>query len=177
MVKEKRKDFIRSKATRAGAELGPEADRTISVPSIAMYVDTAEWDARAESLGGNSYSLLAGFAAKLAEHLGRRRAGDGAVTLVIAINLRESLDDDRALAMAFANAAVDPTNVTRDLSEPRLGVLRVVLVGLDRNRHLAVDTSRHHHELTVRSHQLALRHVLIDGTDEHVFGVCAVDLG
>ena len=77
---------------------------------------------KAESLGGNSYSLLAGFAAKLAEHLGRRRAADGAVTLVIAINLRESLDDDRALAMAFANATIDPTNVTTDLTEARTRV-------------------------------------------------------
>ncbi len=82
----------------------------VVVPSVAVYIDTAEWDAKAESLGGNSYSLLAGFAAKLGEHLGRRRASDGAVTLVIAINLRESLEDDRALAMAFANATVDPTD-------------------------------------------------------------------
>jgi hypothetical protein len=85
-------------------------------------VDTAEWDAKAEALGGNSYSLLGGFAAKIAEHLDRRRAADGAVTLLIAINLRESLDDDRALAMAFANATVDPTKVTVDLSEARRAV-------------------------------------------------------
>jgi hypothetical protein len=85
-------------------------------------MDTAEWDAKAESLGGNSYSLLAGFAAKLGEHLGRRRASDGAVTLTIAINLRESLDDDRALAMAFASASVDPTRVATDLTEARNAV-------------------------------------------------------
>lgn len=60
-----------------------------------------------------------GFAARLGEHLGRKRASDGAVTLLIAINLRESLEDDRALAMAFANATVDPTNVTKDLTEAR----------------------------------------------------------
>ncbi len=41
------------------------------------------------------------------------------MTLVIAINLRESLDDDRALAMAFANATVDPEKVTVDLTEAR----------------------------------------------------------
>jgi hypothetical protein len=44
------------------------------------------------------------------------------VTLLIAINLRESLDDDRALAMAFANAVVDPAMVTADLTEARSAV-------------------------------------------------------
>lgn len=94
-------------------------DEIVHVPSVAAFVDVPEWDARAESLGGNSYSLLVGVTAKLAERMGRRRKTDGAVTLVIAVNLRESLDDDRALAMAFANATVDPEKVTVDLTEAR----------------------------------------------------------
>jgi hypothetical protein len=118
MVRAKREDFARAKA----AHTASIDDRHVVVPSVAIYVDTADWDARAESLGGNSYSLLAGLSAKLAEHLDRRRATDGAVTLLIAINLRESLDDDRALAMAFANATVDPTKVTVDLTEARAAV-------------------------------------------------------
>lgn len=98
-------------------------DRTpVTVPSVAVHIDAGEWDAKAESLAGNTYSLLAGFAAKLAEHLGRCRLSDGAVTLVIAINLRDSLSDDRALAMAFANATVDPSRVTSDLTESRTAV-------------------------------------------------------
>lgn len=97
-----------------------EGDTTeVIVPSVAFYVDIPEWDAKAESLGGNSYSLLAGFAAKLGDRFGRNRPSDGAVSLMIAINLRESLDDDRALAMAFSNAAVDPAKVTVDLTEAR----------------------------------------------------------
>jgi hypothetical protein len=111
----KRRELAQSRKTRAGQPL----EEFVSVPSVAVIVDTAEWDARAESLGGNSYSLLVGFTAKLAERLGRRRRSDGAVTLVIAINLRESLEDDRALAMAFANATVDPEKVTVDLTESR----------------------------------------------------------
>jgi hypothetical protein len=118
MIRAKRDDFARARA----AHSGPVDERHVVVPSVAVYVDIPEWDAKAESLGGNSYSLLAGFAAKLGEHLGRRRASDGGVTLMIAINLRESLDDDRALAMAFANATVDPTTVTTDLTEARNGV-------------------------------------------------------
>ena len=118
MIRAKRDDFARARA----AHSGPVDGRHVVVPSVAVYVDIPEWDAKAESLGGNSYSLLAGFAAKMGEHLGRRRASDGVVTLMIAINLRESLDDDRALAMAFANATVDPTTVTTDLTEARNGV-------------------------------------------------------
>ena len=117
MVRAKRDEFARARA----AQSTPVDGQHVVVPSVAIYVDIPQWDAKAESLGGNSYSLLAGFAAKLGEHLGRRRASDGTVTLMIAINLRESLDDDRALAMAFANATVDPTMVTTDLTEARNG--------------------------------------------------------
>lgn len=115
MLVRHRHDFVRAGTADVDSA---DDDRRVVVPSVAIYVDTAEWDAKAEALGGNSYSLLAGFAAKLAEHLDRRRA-DGTVTLMIAINLRESLDDDRALAMAFANAVVDPATVTADLTETR----------------------------------------------------------
>ncbi|WP_319436444.1 hypothetical protein [Mycobacterium sp. RTGN5] len=111
----KRRELAQSRKTRADQPI----EEFVSVPSVAVIVDIAEWDARAASLGGNGYSLLVGFTAKLAERLGRRRRSDGAVTLVIAINLRESLEDDRALAMAFANATVDPEKVTVDLTESR----------------------------------------------------------
>jgi hypothetical protein len=119
MMRDKREDFAAARAAHAnsGAD-GPH----VVVPSVGVYLDTADWDAKAEALGGNTYSLLAGFAAKIGEHLGRCRASDGAVTLSIAINLRESLDDDRALAMAFASASVDPTTVTTDLSGSRAAV-------------------------------------------------------
>ena len=116
LVYAKRKELAQSRKARAS---GTPADEFVTVPSVAVVIDAAEWDARAESLGGNGYSLLVGITAKLAERLGRRRKSDGAVTLVIAINLRESLEDDRALAMAFANATVDPDKVTVDLTESR----------------------------------------------------------
>ncbi|BBY61243.1 hypothetical protein [Mycolicibacterium sarraceniae] len=111
----KRRELAQSRKTRAGQPI----EEFVSVPSAAVIVDIAEWDARAESLGGNGYSLLVGFTAQVAKHMGRCRRSDGAVTLVIAINLRESLEDDRALAMAFANATVDPEKVTVDLTEAR----------------------------------------------------------
>jgi len=115
MVREQRDSFKRAHAANAA-----EGDTTeVVLPSVALYVDIPEWDAKAKELGGNSYSLLAGFTARLGEHFGRNRPSDGKVSLMMAINLRESLDDDRALAMAFANAAVDPALVTTDLTEAR----------------------------------------------------------
>ncbi len=117
MLRDKRKDFARARAAQAHTSEG----EYVIVPSAAFQVDVADWDARAAALGGNSYSLLAGFAARLSEHIGRRRA-DGDVSLLIAINTRESLDDDRALAMAFASANVDPMKVTIDLTESRAAV-------------------------------------------------------
>lgn len=97
----------------------PGLDRVVDIPSVAVTADTAIWDACAARLGGNSYALVAGVAARLAEQMGRRRESDGTVTLVIAGNGRESLDDDRALAMTFASAVIDPRDVTKDLSAAR----------------------------------------------------------
>jgi hypothetical protein len=116
LVYGKRRELAQSRKTRRA---GSATQEFVSVPSVAVFIDIADWDARAESLGGNSYSLLVGVTAKLAERLGRRRPSDGAVTLVIAVNLRESLEDDRALAMSFANATIDPEKVTVDLTEAR----------------------------------------------------------
>ncbi len=119
-VRANREEFARARAAQASA--GEPDGTPIVVPSIVIFVDIADWDAKAEALGGNSYSLLGGFAARLADHLGRHRPSDGKVSLLIAINLRESLDDDRALAMAFASAAVDPKDVTTDLTAARNAV-------------------------------------------------------
>jgi hypothetical protein len=94
---------------------------TVMLPAISVVVDLPLWDERARSLNGNSYSLVAGFAAKLGEHMGRLRA-DGTVTLLIALNDRTSLDDTRANAMLFAQAGLDPTPVTTDLTDTRIAL-------------------------------------------------------
>ena len=84
------------------------ADCHVVVPTITIYIDLDDWDARAKALGGNSYSLFAGVAAKLGEHLGRCRSDDGTVTLLIPFSDR-TLDDTRANAMSYAKVSVDPT--------------------------------------------------------------------
>ncbi len=96
------------------------ADSIVIVPTVSIYVDLNDWDARAKALNGNSYSLLPGFAAKLGEHLGRQ-ADDGTVALLVPYSDRGP-DDTRAIAMSYAKVSVDPTQVTTDLSGPQVAI-------------------------------------------------------
>jgi hypothetical protein len=118
MAIRRRHDIARSKPSRPDTVV---ADGDVVVPAISVFIDLENWDARAKALGGTSYSLMAGFAAKLGERLGRQRDDDGAVTLLIAISDRTA-DDTRANAMSFANVSVDATRVTTDLSGARVAI-------------------------------------------------------
>jgi hypothetical protein len=100
-------------------------EELVIVPAITTYVDLAEWDVRAEALGGNGYSMLAGISAKLGERMGRRNA-DGNISLLIAISDRTAETDVRANAMTLVNVKVDPTDLTKDLSTTR-SILRNAL--------------------------------------------------
>ena len=117
----RRHDFARSKASRPTAILGDGADCNVVVPAVTIYVDLDDWDARAKTLSGTSHSLVAGFAAKLGERMGRRRSDDGAVTLNIPVSDRTQ-DDTRANAVLLADVSVDPTQVTTDLSGVRVAI-------------------------------------------------------
>jgi hypothetical protein len=92
------------------------------VPSAAVFVDIPQWDQRAESLGGNSFSLVSGFAGRVAMNLGRRRASDGAVTLMIPVNEREDLENTGGNVVSIATVSFDPEKVTADLGEPRAAI-------------------------------------------------------
>lgn len=107
-------------ATPARLPRPPVADpeERVIVPAVTAYVDVADWDAKAEALGGNGYSMLAGIGATLGVRMGRRNP-DGMVSLLIAISDRTSQTDVRANAMTLVNARVDPAEVTTDLSETR----------------------------------------------------------
>ncbi len=94
----------------------------VRVPAIQLFVDVDDWDARAEALGGNSYSLMAGLAAKFAQQMGRLRAADGTASLIVPINDRMTLEDDRANAVLLAKVNIDPTRVTSDLSDARVAL-------------------------------------------------------
>jgi hypothetical protein len=120
LARRRRRDIARSEAPRHVGSDGAAGDRPVVVPAITLFIDIDDWDARARILGGTSYSLLAGFAAKLAERLGRR-AEDGTVALSMAISDRVE-DDTRANAMSLAHANVDPTQVTTELSGARVEI-------------------------------------------------------
>jgi hypothetical protein len=114
----RRHELARSGASRPATSGGDAGDHNVVAPAITIYIDLEDWDACADSLGGTSYSLVAGFAAKLGERLGRRRAADGVVTLHIPVSDRVP-DDTRANAASLATVTIDPTRVTTDLTGAR----------------------------------------------------------
>ena len=63
---------------------------------LAACASAGEWDARAQSLGGTSNTLLAGLAARLAQGMGRVGT-DGSVRVAMPVNERTA-DDTRANA-------------------------------------------------------------------------------
>jgi hypothetical protein len=97
-------------------------DEFVKVPFATVVFNADEWDARAKSLEGNSNSMVAAFATEMGRRMGRSRASDGKVSLMVVVNDRLSLDDTRANAMLFTNIEVDPTHLTTDLSEMRVNV-------------------------------------------------------
>ncbi|MCT7657372.1 hypothetical protein [Mycobacterium deserti] len=100
---------------------GAGADARVVVPVVTAFVELTDWDACADARYGNSSSLVAGFAAKLGQHVGRRGA-DGAVPLIFSLNDRTTLDDTRANAMLFAHARIIPDDVASDLTDARIAI-------------------------------------------------------
>ncbi|MGX9671697.1 hypothetical protein [Mycobacterium sp. HM-7] len=102
------------------------ADELVQVPFASANIDIGHFDARAAELGGNGYSLVSAFAVRLGVRMGRQRARDGAISLMVAMNDRTSLEDTRANAMTFTTFTVDPATATTDLTELR-GAIRTAL--------------------------------------------------
>jgi diacylglycerol O-acyltransferase len=116
-----------AKAARPAAKVGH--DRPVDVPTATVYVDLAQWDARAEHLGGTSNALLAAFAAKLAEKFGRLRESDHRVTLTYPVNDRAE-NDLRANALRGIDFTVDPSQVTTDLRQIRGDIKQALVSGV-----------------------------------------------
>jgi hypothetical protein len=125
LARRQRQDIAQSPASRPvalrGGNGGGDGDEAIVVPGITICVDLAHWDARAKALGGSSNTLCAGFVAKFGELIGRRRTGDGAVTLQLPMSERVE-GDTRANAMSFARVSLDPTRLTTDLRDARAAI-------------------------------------------------------
>lgn len=114
-------DGAQSPVSRPAALPEADAEDAVDVPVITVHVDLEDWEARAKALGGTSDTLVAGFAAKLGERMGRRRADDGAVTLQLPVSKRTD-GDTRAIAVSYARINADPTPVTTDLRDLRAAV-------------------------------------------------------
>jgi hypothetical protein len=121
LVRGRRHDSAQSPAPLPFTLRGGGGDDPVVVPGITIGVDLDHWDARAKALGGTSNTLAAGLTAKLGERMGRRRAGDGAVTLQVVTSDRTE-GDARAVAVSLARVSVDPTRVTTDLRDARAAI-------------------------------------------------------
>jgi hypothetical protein len=122
--------FARRNRGRAGSATPPPAplagvDDLVALPTATIFLDADEWDARADSLGGTSNTLLAGLAARLAERVGRV-AADGSVTLAMPVNERVA-DDTRANAVAMVDITVDPAPAPTDLREIRAATKQALI--------------------------------------------------
>jgi hypothetical protein len=112
------RDSRGTKASAAGAgRPAAGADEYITIPTATIFVDADEWDARANALGGTSNTLLEGFAARIAQRVGRVTA-DGSVNLGMPVNERTA-GDTRANALANVDIVVDPAPATTNLREIR----------------------------------------------------------
>ena len=122
--------FARRNRGRAGSATPPPAplagvDELVALPTATIFLDADEWDARADSLGGTSNTLLAGLAARLAERVGRV-AADGSVNLAMPVNERVA-DDTRANAVAMVDITVDPASAATDLREIRAATKQALI--------------------------------------------------
>lgn len=105
-----------------------QADRKVVLPSVSAIIDQSQWNARATSLNGTGYALLAGISASLGTRLGRANP-DGSVTMLVPVADRDGPDDRRGNAMKIATASIDPKSVTTDLTDSR-SALRSALVAV-----------------------------------------------
>jgi len=121
LARRRRHDTAPSPAPPPVALRGDDGADAVVVPGITIAIDLDVWDTRAKALGGTSNTLAAGLTAKLGECIGRRRAGDGAVTLQLPISERVERDT-RAIAISAARVSVDPTRVTTDLRDARTAI-------------------------------------------------------
>lgn len=116
----RRHAIAQARAPRPVSGRGAARYGEIVVRPITIHIDLDRWDDRANALAGTSNSLLAGFAVKLAERLGRRR-GDGTVMLNLQVSDRTE-DDTRGNALSLGSINIDPTLVTNDLGDARAAI-------------------------------------------------------
>ncbi|WP_120313567.1 SDR family NAD(P)-dependent oxidoreductase, partial [Mycobacterium alsense] len=127
-----RRDRAELKSSIKAAPPAPRAsggDQVVEVPAVSAYIDLAEWDARAKSLGASSNSLVAGIACRLAVRVGRVQ-DDGKVTLRFLVSLRTD-GDTRGNALTSVDVAVDPTHAATDLGDMQGRITQAILAAME----------------------------------------------
>lgn len=118
IARRRRRDVAASMASAPPSPRRNRGEGPVVVPSVTAYVDTPEWDRVAKSLGGNGFTLLAGFAGRLGVRMGRV-CDDGTVTLSFPVADRTE-HDTRGNAVVLPTVSVDPTRLSADLTDARL---------------------------------------------------------
>ena len=118
LARKRGKDVAASIASAPPSPRVAGDDQPVVVPTLTAYIDMAEWDACAKSIGGNTFTLFAGFAGRLGVRMGRI-CDDGTVTLSFPLSERTA-DDTRGNTLVFPVVSVDPTHLSSDLGEVRL---------------------------------------------------------
>ena len=126
-VARKEKADIKTSSQRSTGRPISTSAGAISVPSVTGLVDIADWDQRAEALGGTSNALVAGIAARLGKYRGRCDA-DGIITLNFPVSDRGK-GDTRANALSAVTVTVDPDEAITTLAKVRADI-KASLVGL-----------------------------------------------
>ncbi|GAA2796224.1 hypothetical protein [Mycolicibacterium pallens] len=130
-VATRRKDEL-VRPSAAPATSARDGHESVMTTVAAVLIDKDQWDQRAKELGGNHFSLVAGFAGKLAQHVGRTRPSDGAVTLLIPVSDREDLGDTGGNVVTIANVTFDPDPVAKDLSSARTAIKKGLITAREK---------------------------------------------
>lgn len=133
-VARKDKADIKTSSQRATTRPVHGAEGAITAPAITGLVDIADWDLRAQELGGTSNVLLSGVAAVLGMHRGRSDA-DGMVTLNIPVSDRVK-GDTRANALGAVSVKVDPHEAVSTLTKVRADIKASLTGGKDDQKDL-----------------------------------------
>ncbi|APE15212.1 hypothetical protein BOH72_08235 [Mycobacterium sp. WY10] len=130
-VATRRKDELVRPSAPAATPVGG-GNQPVMTAVAAALIDKDHWDQRAKELGGNHFSLVAGFAGKLAQHLGRTRSSDGAATLMIPVSERDNPGDTGGNVVTIANVTFDPDPVAKDLSGARTAIKAGLITARER---------------------------------------------
>ncbi|WP_304528656.1 type I polyketide synthase [Mycobacterium sp. E2327] len=124
-----RKEFASSMKAAPPPPRSASSNQAVQVPTLTAYIDLAEWDARAKSLGASSNSLVAGVACRLAVRVGRVH-DDGTVSLRFPVSLRTQ-GDTRGNALTVVDVTVDPTHAATDLGETHVKITQAILAAMN----------------------------------------------